>query len=298
MTIHPVDRARVLGLRAHPLRDDERPFYGADGFLPLAPPTASDWLAQHAEPGQSYDDFLAMPRATPTAARRRIRIVPLGEVPAMVELDLVVAYLEAFFALDVVVDEPVSLEVTSREGERGLQLHADELLQALAARVPTDTALVLGLTAVDLYPDEGWHFAYGLASYGRRVAVASTARMAPTGAAPDERRRLLHRRLLGITTHELGHALGVAHCTHYSCVMNGANHMAEVDGHPLQVCPVDLRKLDRVLDFDHPGRYRTLAALLDRLDLEADAAWLRARLDAAAAARREEAVAAEAAASP
>jgi archaemetzincin len=278
----PAARIAALGLARHPMAADEEPFFRTDGFLPVEPPTPDDWLANHAEPGQSFDEFVAARRATPTAERRRIYLVPVGELPISVDIDLVAAYLGAFFALEVVVAEPVVLALTTRVLDDVVQFRGEEVLTRLAERVPPDAALVLGVTAGDMYPADGWSFAYGLASYGRRVAMVSTARLAPV-APPRERHRGLHRRLLSIATHELGHALGVAHCVHYSCVMGGANHMAEVDAHPLQACPVDLRKLHRVLRFDLPARYRALAAALDRLGLEADAAWLRARLAATGA---------------
>ena len=43
--------------------------------------------------------------------------------------------------------------------------------------------------------------------------------------------------------HETGHMFGIKHCIHFSCLMNGSNHMEETDRRYPFLCPVCLRKI-------------------------------------------------------
>ena len=54
-----------------------------DDFKPIPAPRPMDWLASHREAGQTFEDFqnLKPARPRPTAARRTIFILPLGEFP-------------------------------------------------------------------------------------------------------------------------------------------------------------------------------------------------------------------------
>jgi archaemetzincin len=46
-----------------------------------------------------------------------------------------------------------------------------------------------------------------------------------------------------MAAHEVGHVLTLRHCTAFACLMNGSNHLDELDRQPLHLCPVCLRKL-------------------------------------------------------
>ena len=70
----------------------------------------------------------------------------------------------------------------------------------------------------------------------------------------------VNRRALKLMTHEAGHVLSIAHCVTYRCVMQGSNTLEESDGHPLHLCPLDLRKLEWNTGVDLVERYRKLRA--------------------------------------
>jgi archaemetzincin len=61
--------------------------------------------------------------------------------------------------------------------------------------------------------------------------------------------------------------------------MNGANSQSESDAGPLHLCPVCLRKLHFSVGFDVAERERRLAAVLEEMGLNDDAAWYRKRLE-------------------
>ena len=78
--------------------------------------------------------------------------------------------------------------------------------------------------------------------------------------------------------HEIGHMLGIAHCTYYECLMNGSGHLEEDFRQPLHLCPTDLRKLVTVLEADVLERYQSLLAFYEKVRFEGEAVWMRQRI--------------------
>lgn len=64
--------------------------------------------------------------------------------------------------------------------------------------------------------------------------------------ASAHRHSQLLRRAMKVSAHELIHTFGVHHCIYYECLMNGSNHLDETDARPVELCPVDLRKMQQV----------------------------------------------------
>ena len=119
------------------------------------------------------------------------------------------------------------------------------------------------------------------------MGVFSLARMdpafpresAPAGRS-DADRGLILRRGLKIVTHEVGHIFGIEHCLDGLCLMNGCNHLDEMDRAPLHLCPECLRKVVHATGADVLARYRLLEPLYRRVGLVAEADWVASRLTA------------------
>ena len=165
------------------------------------------------------------------------------------------------------------MKIQSRMNGSIFQYDTRSVGSFLKEQMPSDAYCCLGLTTVDLYPNEEWNFVYGIASMFGRVGVVSFARYHPMfddeyGDFPNgihsnsftdsELASLILRRSLGVVAHEIVHMLGIKHCVYYECLMNGCNHMDEVDDRPLEICPVELRKLAHCIGFDEVERYRAL----------------------------------------
>jgi archaemetzincin len=287
-------RARAIGTTMNLAAGLEAAFDPAP-FEPIAAPLENDWLAEHSERGQTFDQYVRGRPNRPSAARRTIYLEPIGEAggPPMAVL---AEFARAHFQLPVKVLPAIDLAGTgARVRDRGdfRQVLAPEVLEHLKTRLPADAYCLIGLTATDLYPEESWNFVFGMATLRERVGVYSTARYHPSfyGEAdhyPAPEQWVL-RRSLKVMAHEIGHMFGMEHCTFYECVMNGSNHLEETDRRPAHLCPVCLRKLHYAVGFDPARRYRDLERVFRASKLGPEADWVRARaeaIEAAAAAAR------------
>ncbi|MCX4242449.1 archaemetzincin [Paraliomyxa miuraensis] len=256
---------------------DRRVFEEGEGlFHPVPQAGPGDWLDEHAERFQTFDDYRTHRTIHPDANRRAIYLVEIGEFPpgSSPSVDALARYVSTYFALPVQRLPPLdlpTLAVDARSSEGRIQLHAKQILERLRERKPDDAFTLVAITMFDLYPDEDWNFAYGYADGATQVGVFGFARL-PTDPAQQLQRSAK------TLTHELGHAFGVSHCTHYHCVMNGHNHEEEGRRAPMHLCPVDLRKLHHSIGFDPVKRYRRLLEVDRALGFLDEARWLEERL--------------------
>jgi archaemetzincin len=236
-----------------------------DGFERLGPPRRGEWRSIVREPAQSFDDYAAR------CANRRSRDVhvlylqPLGPAPAALELFR--EYAALCFGLEARIRPALPLPVAPVRG----QADSTAILHDLAALVPADGLLCMGVTGTDLAAS-GKAWVFGESDLARRCGVCSVARL----GAPDD--PIFLRRALKLLTHEAGHVLSIAHCTTHRCVMQGSNSLEESDGHPLHFCPEDLRKLEWNTGADRADRYRGLREFFLRRGWTDDARWIGERL--------------------
>lgn len=259
----------------------------------MGPPLPGDWLTLHRETGQTFRQYLACDPALPRGARRTLYLQPLGTFgqPQRRVVDLTAECLGLFFNLPVKVLPDLAAGVVPPEArrvhprERVHQVLAPYVLhQVLKPRLPKDAAALLALTAVDLWPGEGWNFVFGQASLGERVGVWSLARLGDPGAGEGAFRRFLLR-TLATATHETAHMFSLQHCIAYACGMNGSESLEEADRQPFELCPECLAKVCWATGTDPLARARALAAFFRREGLPDEAATYEravARLEAPA----------------
>jgi archaemetzincin len=285
----PSDAAVVVEARVAAIGDTsfldaalQRAFDPHGDFDPMPAPEPDDWLAQHPEHPQSFDEFSKSATNVPTAQRHTIYLQPIGEFPATApSVDALVRIVHAFYTLDVKTLPAAKLAdvgATSRinASTKKRQLLAPDILTWLAKRVPDDAFAVMAVTMEDLYPQPSWNFVFGQASLTERVGVQSFARQDPAffgdarGAGWSQ---LALRRATWTMVHEIAHMFGMSHCVYWKCVVAGSNHQAEADSRPLHVCPVCLRKLYSAIRFDPAKREEDLAKVLRELGITDEADW-------------------------
>jgi archaemetzincin len=99
---------------------------------------------------------------------------------------------------------------------------------------------------------------------------------------PETDFRLCLRRTLATASHETGHILGMAHCTAYSCLMNGSNHQEEKDRRPMRPCPACLRKLCWNLQVEPVPYLTKLKTFCQQNGLDPESNWYERALAALA----------------
>jgi archaemetzincin len=279
----PSTDPRIAAIGDHALVTPElRRALDPDGFVPTGTPEPGDWLAEHPEKPQTFDDYLQSHFHMPTEQRGVIYLLPLGtfppEAPQLASLEAIV---RAFYTLDVrvlpavpIADVTATKRINANTGKR--QLLAPDILAWMKKRVPADAYAVMALTMEDLYPEESWNVVFGMASLHDRVGVQSFARQDPAFFGDDRTpgwQALALRRATWTVIHEVAHMFGLSHCVHYQCIVAGSNSQDESDRAPLHPCPVCLHKLWWAIRFDPAARESAVAKALVDLGIADEAAW-------------------------
>jgi archaemetzincin len=254
----------------------------------LGKPGPHDWLAQHREPGQTFEDYLACRPVTPRGKRHVIYIQPLGDFTDTQRKIVILTadFMGRYFNVPAKVTEDLPLSLIPGRARRthpnwGMKqiLTTYVLNEVLLPRLPDDAAAYLALTASDLWPGEGWNFVFGQASLRERVGVWSIYR----NGDPDESDaafRLCLLRTLKTATHETGHMFSMLHCIAYECNMCGSNHRAESDRRPIALCPECMAKVCWAAGSDPVERLTRLAEFCKEQGLKTEAEFYEKEIEA------------------
>jgi archaemetzincin len=263
-------------------------FQSSYDFRPMPKPKPGDWLSQHHEPGQTFEEFVSSQPNRLEGTWRKLYLQPVdhflaGENPS---LKLLGEFMQAFFCMEsetlsVLHQSKQSFTTRANPYTRKEQILTGDVLATLRGHLPQDAFCLLGIATRDLYPSPSWNFVFGQASHSKRVGVFSFVRYDPVfygevrGQDYDD---LLLRRACKVLAHETCHMVGMHHCIDYACLMNGSNHLTESDARPLHLCPVCLRKLHHSIGFDPVDRYQQLHGFYQRVGFKDAAIWLENRL--------------------
>lgn len=268
--------------------------------------------------GQTFEQFMLsvgvgsrvrssrVKRWLPGSDRRKILLVPISgkdDTPEAgwngaglgPDINTLADFTSRWFNLpcDVLPDGPehavFSVTRTVREGERQWrQLRTEDVhiyLQSVKKAHPEAFALV-GITMCDLYTEQ-MNFVFGEAKQRTGTGIFSFARHQlnfphvnrSRALKPAAKKKMLVRALKTLV-HEIGHLFQIEHCVWFTCNMNGANTLAEVDRQPLRLCPCDLRKVAfAVRYFGGPesfrvrDRYQRLHAFFKHHNISGEAEW-------------------------
>jgi archaemetzincin len=214
----------------------------AQNDKPLPVPKQGEWLSEHKEPGQTFEEYKKGSPASATSEKNIIYLQPIGEFDSL-RTELIKhtsEYLQIFYGLKTVtlksLPNSIIPDSASRIGaDNQTQLLAGYINQYLKRNIPADAIVMMALTEKDLYPKESWNYVFGLTNIRDKVGVTSMFRYADYPLAPSNYQLFL-KRLIQVSSHEIGHMFSIYHCTNALCVMNGSNHLPETDSQPNRLC--------------------------------------------------------------
>lgn len=259
----------------------------APNDIALSTSREGEWLYEHKEPGQSFQQYKKGNVVHPSGNRNIIFIRPYGKFSTGEQeiLKYTAEYLAIFFQLKVELEKPVTDETIPAYARRIRNDGTEQLLAPyfldtlLKHNVPDKGVVLMAITAKDLYPKNDWNFVFGLASYQDRVGVCSIRRLY-NNLKDTINFKLCLSRLMEITSHEIGHMFSLHHCTHAKCVMNGSNSLAETDTQPNRLCSECLKKLYWNFRFDNRTRLLALKQYFLEHHIERDFLLSKADCDA------------------
>jgi len=253
------------------------------------PMQAGDWLEKTPEPGQTFDEYVASNPNRRTGRHTTIYIQPIGSFSKeqQVVIGRVKELLSLYFGFPVKELAGIGLqEIPPTALRNDQEIGHPQILttyvfeQLLLPRRPADAVAVLGLTMTDLWPgpETRLRFAFGQGSLGDRIGIYSLARYGNAAGSKAERQLFLHRSLK-VPLHEMGHMLGITHCTAFECGMNASNHVEELDRNHLGFCPECEQKVWWACRLDPVERYESLVKFAKKNKLPTDERLWRSSLN-------------------
>ncbi len=251
----------ITAARLRPAIEKLRPLHQT-----ISKPAPGDWLSQHRESGQTFEQYAHSRPVTPQGVRNVLYIQPIGTFTKTQRniVKLTAEYMERHLNLEVRTKKTLPLSVIPTAAQRTHPQWGDKQIlttyvldSVLKPRLPKDGAAMIAFTASDIWPGRGWNFVFGQGSIRERVGIWSIYR----NGDPDRDAKsfaLCLKRTIKTAVHETGHIFSMYHCTAYECCMCGSNHREESDRRPVYLCPECTAKICWATQIHPVERYKRL----------------------------------------
>jgi len=167
----------------------------------------------------------------------RVCIKPFGVVDASVLEFLQDKLAEIFGECEITLP----LEVPSKAyNPMRRQYRSSSILESIEV---AENQIVLGVIEDDIYTGH-LNFVFGEAELNGSKAIISLRRLRPNEYGMKDG-NLLRLRALKEAIHEIGHVLGLTHCSNPKCVMHFSNSVFDTDVKDWKYCDVCREKLEQ-----------------------------------------------------
>jgi len=160
----------------------------------------------------------------------KVGVLPIGHVDETILLRIREGVMRVFQDTTcMMVDEKLPLRENAFDKKRG-QYQSHAILSEVQGYAVRKKKLnrVLGVVDVDIFVPE-LNFVFGEATCPGKSALISLWRLRPEFYSKSPSRKLVLQRALKEAVHELGHTLGLRHCSRSSCVMHFSNSISDTD---------------------------------------------------------------------
>ena len=254
----------------------------------LGKPKPGEWLANHKESGQTFNQYTRIRPNILTAQRNKLYVQPIGKFTEKQKelIRLSSEFLSIYFNCKVETLKTISEDGIPASAQRKHPNWGDHQLltthilnKVLAPKLPRDAFATIAFTSSDLWPGDGWNFVFGYASFRDRVGVWSLYRHGD----PDESEKAFKKcllRTIKVATHETGHMFSIQHCIKFECNMQGSNSLPESDSQPMHLCPECHSKILFATGANPTKRYRRLIEFCKKHNLKGPLAYFERALSA------------------
>lgn len=248
--------------------------------ISLSTPKEGEWLYEHKEAGQTFEQYKNVKKNHYDTGKNILYLKPIGTFTNIQKeaLELTRQYLEIFFQRRTILLNSVSDNIIPKFARRKKgteQLLAPYILDSvLIKKLPENSVALMAITEKDLYPKPEWNYVFGLASYHKRVGVSSIYRL-QNQHLDKSNFYLCLRRLINISSHEIGHMMSLHHCINAKCIMNGSNNLSETDTQPNRLCSECHQKLSWNLKYNNETRLKQLYLFFKKNQLSNDSELLK-----------------------